>query len=159
MDSITLARVLHVISIVLWIGGVAMVTMVIIPSVKRMKSAEERMEAFEKIEGRFSNQAKVYTLIAAITGFYMLYALQAWNRYLDYRFWWVHAMTFVWLLFSLIIFVLEPLLLRKLFREYVQKNPEKTFRIIHRLHWVLLTLSVITIAGAVAGSHGWFWFK
>jgi len=159
MEYITFARVLHILAVVLWIGGVAMVTTVIIPSVRRMKNKEEQIETFDRLEGRFSNQAKVLTLIVAISGFYMLYALDAWNRYLDFRFWWVHAMTFVWLLFSLILFVLEPFVLHRVFKEQAAKNPEKTFRIIYRLHWILLTLSIITIAGAVAGSHGWFWVK
>lgn len=159
MEYITFARVLHIIAIVLWIGGVAMVTTVIIPAVRRMKSKEEQIETFDKLEGRFSAQAKVLTLIAAITGFYMLYALDAWNRYLDFRFWWIHAMTLVWLLFSMILFVLEPLLLHRTFKEWAMKDPERTFRVIHRLHWVLLVLSLITTAGAVAGSHGWFWVK
>lgn len=158
MEYITLARVLHIVAVVLWIGGVAMVTTVIIPAVKRMKSKEEQLETFEKIEGRFSNQAKVLTLITAITGFYMLYALGAWNRYLDARFWWVHAMTFVWILFSLVIYILEPMFLHKWFRLQHAQDPERTFRIIQRAHWLLLSLSIITIAGAVAGSHGWFWW-
>jgi hypothetical protein len=25
------------------------------------------------------------------------------------------------------------------------------------LHWVMLVLSLVTIAGTVAGSHGWLW--
>jgi uncharacterized membrane protein len=38
MEYLTFARVLHILAVVLWIGGVAMVTTVIIPAVKRMKS-------------------------------------------------------------------------------------------------------------------------
>ena len=158
MDTITLARVIHILAIVLWIGGVSMVTTVIIPAVKRLKSKEEQIETFERIEGRFSLQAKITTLLAAITGFYMLYRYNAWDRFLHLEFWWVHAMVFVWLLFSIVLFILEPLLLHRLFREYAQKNPAKTFRFIHRAHWVLLLLSLITIFGAVAGSHGWYLF-
>jgi hypothetical protein len=30
--------------------------------------------------------------------------------------------------------------------------------LVQRLHWVMLTLSLITIAGAVAGSHGMLFF-
>jgi len=26
------------------------------------------------------------------------------------------------------------------------------------MHVILLLVSLVTIAGAVAGSHGWFWF-
>ncbi|WGU68149.1 hypothetical protein QIU18_01055 [Capnocytophaga canimorsus] len=31
----TLARIIHVLAVVIWIGGVAMVTMVIIPAIKK----------------------------------------------------------------------------------------------------------------------------
>lgn len=156
MEHLTFARVLHVIAVVLWIGGVAMVTTVLIPAVKNLKSKEDQITTFEQIEGRFAFQAKITTLITAITGFYMMYKLDAWDRYFDLRYWWIHAMTLVWMLFTLVLYVLEPLVLHKLFRKYAQENPQKTFRFIHRAHWVLLILSLITIFGAVAGSHGWF---
>lgn len=159
MEYFTLARVIHVIAVILWIGGVAMVTTVLIPAVRKMKSKEEQIQTFEQIEGRFAIQAKITTLLTGITGFYMLYELNAWNRYLDYRFWWIHAMTLVWIVFSLILFVLEPFILHRVFKKYAIKNPEAAFGIMHRAHWVLLILSLITTAGAVAGSHGWFWIK
>lgn len=156
MEDYIIARVIHVLAVVLWIGGVSMVTSVIIPSVKRMPGKENKIETFEKIEGRFSLQAKITTLLTAVSGFYMLYVTDTWSRYLDFSYWWLHAMTLVWVLFTLVLFIFEPLILRKWFREYAEKHPDKTFDIIHKFHWVLLTFSLITIAGAVAGSHGWF---
>jgi len=158
MEYLNLARVLHVLAVVLWIGGVAMVTTVIIPAIKKMKSKEEQIETFEKIEGRFALQAKITTLITGLSGFYILYSLDAWDRYFNFKFWWVHAMTLVWILFTLVLYILEPLILKKLFKKYALQNPEKTFNFIHRAHWFLLILSLITIAGVVAGSHGWFLF-
>lgn len=158
MEELTLARIIHVVAVVLWIGGVAMVTTVIFPAVKRMSSKEDQIRTFEQIEGRFALQAKITTLLAGLSGFYMLYELDAWSRYLDYRFWWIHAMTLVWLLFTIMLFILEPFVLHKVFKKKVAENPEKTFAFMHRLHWVLLILSLITIIGAVAGSHGWYFF-
>ena len=157
MEYFVLARVLHVLAVVLWIGGVAMVTTVILPSVKRMKSKEDQIDTFEQIEGRFAIQAKITTLITGLSGFYMVYVLDAWDRYLDVKFWWIHAMTLVWVIFTLVLYVLEPLVLHKIFRRYVKENPEKVFAFIHRAHWVLLILSLVTTAGAVAGAHGWYW--
>ena len=159
MEYQTLARALHVLAVVLWIGGVAMVTTVLIPAIKKIKSKEDRINTFEQIEGRFALQAKITTLITGITGFYMLYEMDAWSRYLDPRFWWIHAMTLVWLLFTVVLYILEPLVLHKLFKKYSQENPEKTFRFMHRAHWILLSLSIITIIGAVAGCHGLFFIK
>ena len=159
MENLTLARVIHVISVILWIGGVAMVTTVIIPAVKKLKSKEDQIKTFEQIEGRFALQAKITTLLTGVSGFYMLYVLDAWERFLDYRFWWIHAMTLVWVLFTVILYVLEPFVLHKLFKKYADKNPSKTFSFMHKVHWFLLLLSLLATAGAVAGSHGWFFIK
>ncbi len=156
MEYLNLARVIHVIAVVLWIGGVAMVTMVIIPAIKKLRSKEDRVESFEQIEGRFAFFAKIWVLLTGISGFYMIYTLDAWYRYLDPKFWYFHLMTLVWILFAMVLFVLEPLVLHKLFRERALEQPEQTFRIMHRLHWVLLSLSLIAIIGAVASGHGWF---
>lgn len=156
MEYFTLARVIHVLAVVLWIGGVSMVTTVLIPAIKKMKSKENKITTFETIEGKFAKQAKVTTLLTGISGFYMVYELDAWDRYLQPQFWWMHAMTMVWFIFTLVLFVFEPLILHRVFKKYADKNPDRTFKIMHRAHWVLLTLSLITIFGAVAGSHGWF---
>lgn len=158
MDELALARVIHVVAVVLWIGGVAMVTTVIFPAVKRMSSREDQIKTFEQIEGGFAAQARITTLLTGLTGFYMLYRMDAWGRYLDYRYWWIHAMTLVWIFFTLMLFVLEPFVLHKVFKKKVAENPERTFKFMHRLHWVLLILSLITIIGAVAGGHGWYFF-
>ena len=159
METLTLARIVHVLAIVLWIGGVGMVTTVIIPAVKTLKSKEEQIKTFERIEGKFALQAKILTILAAVTGFYMLYRYNAWERFFQLQFWWLHAMVIIWLLFSIVLFVLEPLILHRLFRKYMEENPTKTFRIIHRAHWILFLLSLVTIIGAVAGSHGWYFIS
>ncbi len=75
MDFLALARVVHVIAVVLWIGGVAMVTTVLIPAIKSMKSKEEQIKTFEAIEGKFARQAKITMLLIGITFF--LHALCA----------------------------------------------------------------------------------
>ena len=156
MEYFTIARVIHVLAVVLWIGGVAMVTTVIIPAVKRMSSKKDKIETFEIIEGRFSLQAKITTLITAITGFYMIYELDAWSRYTDPKYWWIIAMTVVWVLFTVVLFILEPFFLGKLYKKYAEKDADATFAFIQKFHWVLLTVSLITIVGAVAGAHGMF---
>ena len=86
-----------------------------------------------------------------------MYVFDAWYRYSEVRFWWIHAMTLVWILFTLILFVLEPLILRRWFHEHAEKDPEKTFALVYRFHMVMLLISLATVAGAVAGSHGSFW--
>jgi len=38
MDGLIAARVVHVLGVVLWIGGVALVTTVLLPATRRMKA-------------------------------------------------------------------------------------------------------------------------
>jgi uncharacterized membrane protein len=158
MYDLAVARILHILSIVLWIGGVSFVTLTVLPAVRKFQSQEERIEFFEKVEHKFAKQSRITTLIAGITGFYIVFKLSAWDRFLDVSFWWMHTMVLVWFIFTLLLFVLEPLFLHKKMREKAEKNPEKTFRNIFRMHIVLLLLSLVTIIGAVAGSHGWLFF-
>lgn len=157
MNELALARVVHVLGVVLWIGGVAMVTTVILPAVKRLASAEEQITLFEKIEHRFAWQARATTLLTGLSGFYLVHAMQAWSRFSVAAYWWMHAMVFIWVLFTMMLFVLEPLILRRLFLRQAATNSQRVFAVIQRMHWVLLLLSLLTVAGAVAGSHGWYW--
>jgi len=57
------------------------------------------------------------------------------------------------------LFVLEPLFLHRWFLTRARVAPEATFRLVQGLHWLLLSLSIITIFGAVAGSHGFLLFS
>jgi len=156
MFELEIGRVIHILGVVLWIGGVAMVTTVILPAIKKLKSPEERVDFFELIEGKFQKQALVTTLITGLSGLYMIIKLNAWARFLDLRFWWMWAMVIVWLIFTLMLFVLEPLFLKKKLIIQAKSDPEKTFKKIQKLHYILLIISLLTVIGAVAGSHGWF---
>lgn len=154
-DYYILSRVLHVVGVVLWIGGVAFVTTVLIPSLKTTVEADSRLALFEQLEGRFALQARVVTVITGASGFYMLEFLNAWERYQSIQFWWMHLMTFIWLIFTVVLFVLEPLVLHRWFRQQALKDSDNAFRWLHRMHKILLTLSIVAVAGAVAGAHGY----
>lgn len=158
MGEMTLARVLHVLGVVLWIGGVAMVTTVLLPAVKRMKTPAERVIFFETIERGFGLQARITTLVTGLSGLYLVYELNLWERFLRIEYWWMHAMVLVWALFTLMLFVLEPLFLHRRFIERARHDPQATFSLVTRMHWILLGLSLLTVAGAVAGSHGYLLF-
>ncbi len=158
LELLAALRTLHVLGVVVWIGGVAFVTTVILPAMRRLPEHENPFALFERIENRFARQARVVTLITGLTGFWMVHEMGAWGRYLQLEFWWLHAMTFVWVLFTLILFVLEPLVLHRRLRERAQADSATVLALMQRAHWGLLALSLITVAGAVSGSHGWLWF-
>jgi uncharacterized membrane protein len=155
MDAYLIARALHLLGVVVWIGGVAFVTTVLLPATRRMNSPAERVAWFEEAESRFAVQARVTTLVTGLSGFYLVHTLDAWDRFASPAFWWMHAMVAVWAIFTLMLFVLEPLVLHRVFLERARRDPQGTFNQVQRLHWVLLALSLATVFGAAAGSHGW----
>lgn len=154
MDDATLARAIHVFGVVLWIGGVGFVTTVLLPAVRRLKTPEERVAFFEAVEQRFAWQARVTTLLVGISGFYLVQAWDLWDRFADIGYWWMHAMVLVWAVFTVMLFVAEPLVLHRWFLKRAAEKPDETFRLIQRMHWVLLTVSLVTVIGATIGSHG-----
>ena len=93
--------------------------------------------------------------MVGLTGFYMTWRLDLWDRFRAAAFWWMHAMVCLWLLFAVILFIAEPFILHRHFRRWATARPEVAFAWLHRAHWLLLALSVVTILGAVAGSQGW----
>ena len=148
------ARILHVIGVVLWIGGIAFIATVMLPTLRNMPDAEKSLALFGAFEGRFKGQARVVSLITGLSGFYMLTWLDAWDRYLNPSFWWIHLMTFIWLVFTIILFVIEPLLGRSGLPGKAKRDPPKAFRIVHRMLRILLGLSLLAILGGIAGVHG-----
>jgi len=118
----------------------------------------EQLQFFDRVERRFANQSRVSTLLAGLSGLYMVWKLDAWSRFAEASFWWMDAMVLVWLIFTLMLFVAEPLFLHRWLEARAKAAPEATFRVVARLHWTLLTLSLITVIGAAAGAHGLFFF-
>ena len=154
MDDFILARVLHVIAIVPWIGGVAFVTLVLMPTIRADHAPDARLRAFHAIERRFAVQAKLWVLLAGASGFWMVWRTDMWSRFADPQFWWMHAMVGLWTVFTLMLFVLEPLVLHRAMDD--PNGAARNFARMERVHRVLLLLAVITIFGAVGGSHGLF---
>lgn len=155
MVEITLARAIHVLAVIIWIGGVSFATTSVLPLTRlRTRPLQERLALFEAIEGRFVWQARISTLLVAASGFYMIHELGLWERFRHAEYWWMHAMVLVWALFTLLLFVIEPLLIHRVLHARVRAGDGSVF--IHLLvaHIALLTLSLITAFAAVAGSHG-----
>jgi len=153
-DGLTLARALHVLALVHWIGGVAMVTSVVLPRAKAMGDPGAAIAVFEAFESRFAVQARYSILLAGISGFYMVDRLDAWARLLDPAYWWLILMVAVWTVFALMVFVLEPLVVHRLFHDYALRNKERAFALAINLHAVALAASGVAIVVGVLGAHG-----
>ncbi|AYG63884.1 hypothetical protein [Rhizobium jaguaris] len=157
MDDIVVARALHVLAVIHWIGGLSFVTLVVLPVARSRRIAEEALMLFESIERHFSLQVRISVPLAGATGLWMTYRMELWDRFADPGFWWMSAMFGVWLIFMLMLFVIEPLLHLK-FAKRARLDPRATIRRLSRLHEFLLLLTAVTAFGAVAGSHGLFFF-
>jgi uncharacterized membrane protein len=72
IDDLALARAIHVLALVHWIGGVAVVTTIVLPSARAMADAKEAVAAFKEFEQRFASQARVSILLVGLSGAYML---------------------------------------------------------------------------------------
>jgi uncharacterized membrane protein len=155
--DLVVARIVHVLSVVLWIGGVGFVTTVLFPAVRRTRPAEERLAAFLQFEAPFAWQARISVALAGVSGLYMTWRLDAWDRFRSLGFWWMDAMAALWLVFAAMLFVIEPLgLHRRLERAVATAGSGAIFQRMERFHRFMLVLSLVTVLGAVGGSHGLF---
>jgi hypothetical protein len=82
----------------------------------------------------------------------MAWRLDLWAGFADPALWWLGLMAAVWIVFMLIVFVVEPLAHGRLDAE-AQRDPRPVLRRLFRVHLVLLTAAAMTIIGAVAGTH------
>jgi len=135
----------HVLSVVWWIGGVAMVTATLLPIFNRLPD-DERIQRIKQLEARFANQARIAVLLAGISGFWMYALLPGAVTHT----WWIGLMLLVWVLFAIMLFVAEPL---RLPAKLGLIHKPRAFLVVHA---VLLTLALAAIAGGVIGARGGF---
>ena len=153
VDDVAVALALHVLAVTHWIGGLSFVTLIVLPLARSRSTSEDGFALFESVERRFAAQVRVSIPFAGATGLWMTYRMDLWGRFVDPHFWWMSAMFGLWLVFVLMVFVLEPLLHERL-QHRARLDPASTLRRIMRLHAFLLTLAALTVLGAVAGANG-----
>lgn len=154
LDDLALARAIHVLALVHWIGGVAIVTTIVLPQARALPDAKLAIEAFEAFERRFASQVRVSILLVGLSGLYMMVKLDAWDRFRYTAFWWLDLMVAVWTAFAVAVYVLEPLVLHRRFREFALRDKDRAFAAAIRLHVIVLTISAVAIAAGVLGAHG-----
>ena len=148
------ARALHVLAIVVWIGGIAAVTTVMFPAMRRIDSSERKVWLFEQVERNFRPQARIAWLVVGLTGVYMVGSLGAWSRLIEPHYWWMQAMVGLWIVFGLMLFIIEPLFVGPRIRRNLANEPERALAQMEALHWLLLGLSLMVIAAVVSGIYG-----
>jgi len=157
MDDLALARAIHVLSVIHWLGGLGFVTLVVLPDALARATAEAGFAAFAAVERRFSAQVRISVPLIGLAGFWMVYRGQLWDRFYEPQFWWMSAMAAVWTLFMVMLFIVEPLFEAR-FAAAARRDPRTALRRLARLHRLLLGASAVTAFGAVAGAHGMVFF-
>lgn len=141
--------IIHLLSIILWIGGLAFVTVVVFPTIKGIEDPLAQIKVFLGVEKKFAALARIYVVIAGITGitlFFMKGGFQ-WFRSSPA----IHGMLIykfiIWLIFMVALFGGEKHILKILISR--ETEPEKGFRIIGIMHWVMLVLTGLAIVFGV----------
>jgi uncharacterized membrane protein len=155
IDWGVVARAVHVVAVVVWIGGVGLVTTVLLPSLAK-KPPEAGLNEFAAIERRFAPQARIAVLLVLLSGLYMLYEYDLWDRFADAAYWWMDLMVAVWVIFAAMLFVIEPLLAGPYFHRQARVTPETALARMLWFHRIVLELSLLAVFAAVGGSHGLF---
>ncbi len=135
----------HVLGVVWWVGGVAMVTATLLPIFNRLP-ADERIQRIKQLEGRFANQARIAVLVVGITGFWMYSIVPEAIAHS----WWVGLMLLVWVLSTVMLFVAEPL---RLPAKLGVIHKPRAFLVIHA---VLLALALAAVFCGIVGARGGF---
>lgn len=155
INGLALARALHVLGVVIWIGGVAFVTLVLLPACAEEPEPSRALALFERLEHRFAPLARWSVALAGLSGLWLLHVTgAAWRFSGPLAQWWMYGMVGVWSVFALMLYVLEPFVLRTRFAALAHAHPAATLARVQRLHRVLLLVSLVVLGGAVAGSHG-----
>jgi uncharacterized membrane protein len=153
IDDLALARAIHVLALVHWIGGVAAVTTIVLPGARRLPTAQGALAAFETFERRFAAQVRISILLVGLSGAYMLTKL-GWTLLQYASFWWLHLMIAVWTVFAIMVYGLEPLIIHRLFHEFVLRDKDRALALAIRLHAAALVVSAFAIGAGIMGAHG-----
>ena len=155
----TLIHIIHLITVIIWIGGLSFITIIVIPMLISWDDPLQKALTFQSIEHRFAPVARVYNVITGVTGFVMVY-LTGWHKlYLTSKGLPLLIMTLIWLVWFVMLFGLEPLIVKKMLDRMVKSGVkmeiEAVFARMNIMHWVLLILSLIGSTAGIIFAHGY----
>ena len=149
---LTVLLIIHVIGVIIWIGGVAFVTMVIFPLMYRTEGSLEKALLFQGVEHRFAGIVRWLIAIVGGTGFYLLFAKYGFSILSTRRGIGILIMIFAWTFYTAVI-LSEKKVFGKIFANPEKIDMDKALRLINAMHWVLLTVSFSAVAGGIWFAH------
>ncbi len=150
-----LMTALHVLGVVIWIGGVAFVTMIVFPMILRMENSLEKVLFFQGVEHRFAKIAKGMVALVGITGIALLGHTGEWRILFTMQGIGPTVMLIVWLLYVLIL-LFEARLFKFIFKGEAQHATNKVFYTLTVFHWFVMGISLLAVFIGVMAAHGGF---
>jgi len=138
---------IHVLSVVIWIGGVAFVTAIVFPVLQHMEDSMAKVSFFIGFERRFQLLAKILVILVGVTGIFLFLERGAFASLtreetvlLGYKF-------FIWLFYLVLLFGAEKRLMAALVSP--KTTLERAFKRMSVFHWVALILSLIAVVAGI----------
>jgi len=150
---VSILTAVHVLGVVVWIGGVAFVTMIVFPMITRMENSLEKVLFFQGMEHRFARIAKSSVVVVGLTGGWLLYLTGEWHILFSIAGMGPTLMLIVWT-FYLFVLLFEGKIFKMIFGGKAQQDTDKVFSLLSRFHWVVLGLSLLTVGVGVWTGHG-----
>lgn len=155
-----LLHIVHLLTVILWIGGLAFVTIIVLPMAIKTPDALQKVLLFQRVEHRFAKIARAYNLITGISGFAMMF-LMGWQKVLFTRpgipltF-----MMLVWIFWFVMLFGLEPLIIKKMLENMAKGGAkmdiDSIFGRLNKMHYMMVAISLAASAAGAMVAHGSF---
>jgi len=151
--------IIHVLFVVLWIGGLSFVTILIFPLIYKIEKPLEKVLFFQRIEHRFAKLAKLFSALVILSGFAILFISGLYTILFtsSLKGIFITFMMIIGIFWIIILFGLEKLVIKKLL-EKMSKSPDtmnidSIFRRMNIMHWVLLTISLLAVIAGVLSAN------
>lgn len=157
----SLLHIIHVLTVILWIGGLAFITFLILPMIVKMPNPLEKVLLFQRIEHRFAPAARIYSAVVGISGFVMFFMMDLQSLIFTGEGLSLLFMIIVWIFWTVMLFGLEPLIIKRLLDRLASRKGdgleiEDVFRRMNLLHLALIFISLAAAASGAIFAHGFF---
>jgi len=149
---LTMLLIIHVICVIVWIGGVTFVTTVVFPMMYRTEGSLEKALLFQGVEHRFVAMVKWLIAIVGATGLYLLYAKYGFGILLNRQGIGIVIMVAAWAFYTTVL-LSERKLFARIFADPEKIDMDKALRMINVMHWMLLAVSYSAVAAGVWFGH------
>ena len=154
-------HIIHILTVILWIGGLGFITILMLPMIVKMPDALQKVLLFQRIEHRFAPLARIYTVIVGVSGFSMFFILDLTSIIFTKEGMFLLIMIAIWIFWVIMLFGLEPLIVKRILDNLAKEKGknleiEDLFNRMNILHFVLLFLSLTASASGIIFAHSHF---